>query len=116
MLGRQIKFWAHGYQPVEINLAVYLAVPGEAFLIEDVPAVDTADTVWVPGLVEDSEDVLVQDRLLARRADHQHRVQEGHQQPVDEELRELASVSSLLQNDDSFIHNSSDWTILSWVE
>ena len=35
----------------------------------------------MPGLLEDGEDVLVQDRLLARRADHQHRVQEGHQQP-----------------------------------
>ena len=108
MLGSQLEFRAQGYQPVEINLAVDLAVPGEAFLIEDVSAVDTPDTVRVPGLVEDSEDVLVQDRLLARRADHQHRVQEGHQQPVDEELREFASVSSLLQNDDSFIHNSSD--------
>ena len=109
MLRSQLEFRAHGYQPVEINLAVDLAVPGEAFLIEDVSTVDTADTVWVPGLVEDSEDVLVQDWLLARRADHQHRVKEGHQQPVDEELRQLASVSSLLQNDDdSFIHNSSD--------
>ena len=52
----------------------------------------------MPGLLEDGEDVLVQDRLLARRADHQHRVQEGHQQPVDEELRgehQLVSVSSL---------------------
>ena len=109
MLGSQLEFRAQGYQPVEINLAVDLAVPGETFLIEDISTVDTANTVGVPGLVEDSEDVLVQDRLLARRADHQHRVQEGHQQPVDEELRQLASVSSLLQNDDdSFIHNSSD--------
>ena len=97
-MGSQIKFRAHGYQPVEINLAVDLAVPREAFLIEDVAAVHTADTVGVPGLVQDSEHVLVQDRLLARRADHQHRVQEGHQQPVDEELRgehQLVSVSSL---------------------
>ena len=110
-MGRPIKFRAHGYQPVEINLAVDLAVPREAFLIEDVAAVHTADTVGMPGLVEDSEHVLVQDRLLARRADHQHRVQEGHQQPLDEELRgehEIGFVSSLLQNDDSFIHNSSD--------
>ena len=62
----------------------------------------------MPGFLQDGEDILVQDRLLARRADHQHRVQEGHPQPVDEELREFPSVSSLLQNDDSFIHNSSD--------
>ena len=98
VLGRQIKFRAHGYQPVEINLAVDLSVPREAFLIEDVAAVHTADTVGVPWLVQDSEHILVQDRLLARRADHQHRVQEGHQQPVDEELRgehQLVSVSSL---------------------
>lgn len=54
----------------------------------------------MPGFLQDGEDILVQDRLLACRADHQHRVQEGHQQPGNEEgrsEREVVSVSSLLQ-------------------
>lgn len=64
--------------PVEVYLAVDLAVPGEALLVEDEAAVDAADAVWVPGLVQHRQHVLVQDRLLARRALHQHRVQVGH--------------------------------------
>ena len=84
------------YSPVEIYFTVDFPVPGEAFLIEDVSAVDTADTVGVPGLLQHGEDVLVQDRLLARRADHQHRVQEGHQQTGD--VRQgVPPISSLLQ-------------------
>ena len=66
----------------------------------------------MPGLVEHGEDVLVQDRLLARRADHQHRVQEGHQQPGGAQARserEWVYVTSnfTVAKDDSFIHNSS---------
>ena len=64
--------------PVEVYLAVDLAVPGEALLVEDEAAVDAADTVGVPGLVQHRQHVLVQDGLLARRALHQHRVQVGH--------------------------------------
>ena len=77
----QKKFRAHRYKPVEINLAVDLAIPRETFLIEDVAAVHTADTVGVPGLLQHGQDVLVKDGLLALAADHQHRVvQEGHRQ------------------------------------
>lgn len=67
----------------------------------------------MPGLLEHGEDVLVQDRLLARRADHQHRVQEGHQQREGGGQacieRESVSVTSnfTVAKDDSFIHNSS---------
>ena len=83
VLGRQIKFRAHGYQPVEINLAVDFPIPGEAFFIEDISTVHAAYTVRVPGLLQHSQDVLVQDGLLALAADHQHRVvQEGHRQPL----------------------------------
>ena len=66
--------------PVEVLLAVNFPVPGETFLVEDLAAVHTADTGGVPGLLQHRQHVLVQDGLLARRAHHQHRVQEGHQQ------------------------------------
>ena len=51
--------------PVEVYLAVDLAVPGEALLVEDEAAVDAADTVGVPGLVQHRQQEPRQDRLPA---------------------------------------------------
>ena len=67
--------------PVKVNFAVYFSISRETFLIEDIATVDTANTVWVPGLLQDRQDVLVEDRLLTLAADHQHVVlQVGHRQ------------------------------------
>ena len=58
--------------PVEILLAVDLAVSGEALVVENQATVDTPDTVRVPGPLQDGEDVLVEDGFVTGGADHEH--------------------------------------------
>ena len=58
--------------PVEVLLAVDVAVPRETLLVEAQAAVHTADTVRVPGSLQDCQHVLVQDGLVTVAADHQH--------------------------------------------
>ena len=60
--------------PVEVYLAVDLAVPGEALVVENQATVHTPDTVRVPGPLQDGEDVLVEDGFVTGGADHEHGV------------------------------------------
>ena len=72
------------FLPVEISSAVNFPISREALLIEDVSTVHTSDTVGMPGLLQHGEDILVQNRFVTMRAHHQHGVDVGHKQCLDD--------------------------------
>lgn len=57
----------------EVPSAKEFAVPGKALVLQLVPTLAAGDTLWMPGLIRDVEEVAIEDRLITTHAsDHLH--------------------------------------------